>query len=82
MQPDTITAIIADIAGKGPALALLIAAVIYFYKRQTKLEAAVEASTLKLEKYMAEDRETLLTAINNNTAAMKEMVEYIETVKH
>jgi hypothetical protein len=75
LQVDVITTALSQLASKGPSIALLVIAVIYFYRRQNKLEADNQALNDKLEKYIAEDRDTMLTALNNNTAAIKEFLD-------
>jgi len=85
-----------DLQKQGPVITLLLAAIWYFYNKQKQSDAdsqkqhelhetAIQAANEKLEKYMAEDRTTVLTAINNNTAVMssnitvmKEITDFLE----
>lgn len=68
----------AELMKQGPLITSLILAIWYFYNRQKEQEAAIKAANEKLEKYMADDREILLNALNNNTRVMEDMEFYLK----
>lgn len=70
--------VVAELLKQGPLITALIIAIWYFYQRQKQQEAAIQAAADKLEKYMAEDREILVNALNNNTRVMIEMETYLK----
>jgi hypothetical protein len=72
---------LSEIVKQSPLIGALVIAIRYFYTRQQKQESAIEAYNTRLEKYMLEDRELLLKAlqncthvIENNTHVMHELI--------
>lgn len=63
----------------------LIAAVIYFVRRQDRLEKANDLRHVKLESkfdaYMEKDRESMLKCIETNAAVIKENSTFLHEVK-
>jgi len=71
----------AELLKQGPLITALIIAIGYFYQRQKQQETAIQAAADKLEKYMAEDREMLLSALNNNTKAFDNNARVMEDIE-
>lgn len=65
------TGLMDKLADQGPLVALLLIAVWWLTKRDTKRDE-------KLDKYIQEDREKMITTIQNNTLAMNEMTRVME----
>lgn len=86
LQADFNVNMLAELLKQGPVITLLGLACWYFYQQNKKQEAALQATrekhdadiagaNAKLEAYMKEDREELITALNNNTAVMEQFIE-------
>jgi hypothetical protein len=89
LQADYTVNILAELLKQGPVITCLGVAVWYFYKKSQEHEADLKAANDKhdadiarandkLETYMKDDRELLLTALNNNTRVMEELKKYID----
>ena len=65
---------------QGPLITALIIAIRYFYNRQIQLEQTNKETIDKMEAYMKDDREKLITVINANTIAMQNINEILKDV--
>lgn len=80
LQAD-VTQYINELVKQGPLITALIVAIKYFYSRQATLEANAKEQADKLEKYISDDRATLLTALENNTRVMQDIETIITQLK-
>jgi hypothetical protein len=69
--------ILVELLKQGPVIAGLVFAILYFYQRQQKLEANLQAANDKLESYLKDDRDKLVKVIENNTRIMQELETYL-----
>lgn len=69
--------LLVELLKQGPVITGLVFAILYFYKRQQALEASLKEANTKLETYLKDDRERLITVIENNTKTMQELENYL-----
>lgn len=69
--------ILVELLKQGPVITGLVFAILYFYKRQQKLESDLQASNDKLEAYLKDDRDDLRKLVENNTRIMQELENYL-----
>jgi hypothetical protein len=63
--------LINSLMSQGPCVALLIIAVVYLNKRNTKQSTDIQTLNDKVEKYMVEDHERMIGVIENNTKVIQ-----------
>ncbi len=69
--------LLSELLKQGPVITGLVFAIIYFYKRQQKLEEKLEEANKKTENYLKDDRDILIKVIENNTKTMQELEQYL-----
>jgi len=77
-----------ELLKQGPLITALIIAIIYFYRKQNKLEEDYTEQSEKVEKFLSDDRTKMIQIIENNTNVMKENasilkenIELLRTIK-
>lgn len=69
--------ILLELMKQGPLICGLVFAILYFYRRQQQVDANLKEANEKLEKYIREDSNKMLTVIDNNTRTMQELENYL-----
>lgn len=81
LQADYQVNIASELIKQGPLITALIMAIMYFYRRQEKQEAANQRLNDKLESYLKEDRDSLQKVVENNSRVVEEMQQFMEKVE-
>ncbi len=69
--------LLVELLKQGPVITGLVFAILYFYKRQQSLEKSLKEANDKMETYLKDDRERLITVIENNTKTMQELETFL-----